>query len=240
MAKGLDKVWNSRYNCKNMYHMIQYLGIMMSQTTAQSMFLFSGIDHLHVQALLKDDRLYQKSYTKGQEIYQTGCYTPCLCLILQGSVRIEKRTDQKRVPLRQMGKGDVFGAASLFGGEDYVTAIVAKSKTDILFFPQEYVKELVLSEPLCAMNYIAFLSEKVRYLNGKIDFFTAGSTKAKVYEYLVRAADERGNAAPTVSIKRLAEQLDMGRASLYRALDALSQEGKIEKTETGFRIIEKV
>ena len=87
---------------------------------------------------------------------------------------------------------------------------------------------------------IIYLTEKVRYLNGKIDFFTAGSTKAKVYEYLVRAADERGNAAPTVSIKRLAEQLDMGRASLYRALDALSQEGKIEKTETGFRIIEKV
>ena len=178
--------------------MIQYLGIMMSQTTAQSMFLFSGIDPLHVQALLKDDRLYQKSYTKGQEIYQTGCYTPCLCLILQGSVRIEKRTDQKRVPLRQMGKGDVFGAASLFGGEDYVTAIVAKSKTDILFFPQEYVKELVLSEPLCAMNYIAFLSEKVRYLNGKIDFFTAGSTKPRSISILC-APPTRGGMPPPQS-----------------------------------------
>ncbi|MCI8589742.1 MAG: Crp/Fnr family transcriptional regulator [Clostridiales bacterium] len=219
------------------YHMIHFEVLYMDKSLLQSLFLFRGLDRERVKMWLEDERIFERSFERGETVSPSAQYLPCLGLIVKGTVRIEKKADHKSVPLRQMQKGGVFGAASLFGGDAYVTVITARAQSSVVFLPQDYVKDLLLSEPLAAMNYILFLSEKVRYLNEKIDFFTAGGTKDKVYEYLLRQADENGTVRLRLSLKELSEQLNMGRASLYRAVDDLIENGKILKTENGFQII---
>lgn len=219
-----------------MYHMIHFGVLLVDKSLIKDLFLFRGLEDERVETWLRDERIFEKIFERGETVSPSKQYLPCLGLILRGSVRIEKRADHKSVPLRRMEKGEIFGAAALFGGQTYVTVITARAQTSVLFLPQDFVQDLLLAEPVAAMNYIFFLSEKVRYLNEKIDFFTAGGTEDKVYEYLLRHADEGGGICLTLSLKELSEQLDMGRASLYRAIDALIKKGKILKIDDGFRI----
>ncbi|MCI8331377.1 MAG: Crp/Fnr family transcriptional regulator [Clostridiales bacterium] len=209
----------------------------MDESLVKSLFLFRGMAADRAKVWLGDERIFEKDFERGERVLPSDQYLPCLGLITRGSVRVEKQADHKHVPLRQMKKGEIFGAAALFGGQSYVTVITARAKTSVLFFPQEFVKDLLLAEPLAAMNYILFLSDKVRYLNEKIDFFTAGDAKDKVYEYFQRHANEDGTVRLTLSLKELSEQLDIGRASLYRAIDGLVEIGKIMKTDNGFQIV---
>ncbi len=201
---------------------------------AGRMFLFEGLEREQTNAVLSDKRVYTRTFSAGEHVLGGGSFTPCLGLVLSGSVYIERRAEGKVVPMRVMRRGDVFGAASLFGGESHPTEIRAKGKTEIMFFPQEVVAELIDRSSRAARNYIAFLSEKVRYLNARIAFYTAGTAKDRLYEYLLRIVSGDGIARVPISLSALAGQLDLGRASLYRALDALENEGRIQKCTDGY------
>ncbi len=121
------------------------------------------------------------------------------------------------------GEGSVFGAASLFGGDEPVSRIVARTECTVRFIPEETVRTLVLTRPECAENYVRFLSDKVRYLNRKIKEYTGNSSADCLLRYLRgNAKDGRVYAANMAELARLT---GMGRTSLYRALDELQRKG---------------
>lgn len=66
------------------------------------------------------------------------------------------------------------------------------------------------------------------YLNRKIMTFTAGSAERKLSVFLAENATD-GVFTPTCSMSALANMLGIGRASLYRALDRLTDCGWIER-----------
>lgn len=207
--------------------------------SAKDMFLFRGLPVEQVEAFLSDGRIYSRAFSAGRCISEPENFVSCLGLVLSGGVRIERHGEGKSVPMGVMTAGQVFGAATLFGGSRYATRLIAKGKCEILFFPQEAVEDIIAASPTAALNYITFLSEKVRYLNARIDFYTAGGTKDKLLGYFSRMADADGFVPLNMSLSALAGQLDMGRASLYRAIDALEAEGLVEKRDGGFQIVKK-
>lgn len=207
---------------------------------AEELFLLEGIDGDRKKCFLTDERIYIGEYKNGDVIYDASCSSACLGLVLSGAVKAEKQNENKRVPMRIINAGGVFGAAALFGaGESYVTVISAKGATRVLFIPQECVRELVESESRAALNYICFLSDRIRFLNSRIDFYTASNSVEKLYEYLYKIKDADGVAALKINRAQLAKQLDMGRASLYRAFDALISDGRICPCEKGYKILSR-
>ena len=84
------------------------------------------------------------------------------------------------------------------------------------------------------MNYVRFLSDRIRFLNSKIATFTADSAKSKLMRYLVSQAElqnnPEGNVVLPVSCQKLAESLNIGRASLYRAFEQLENDGLIRRS----------
>lgn len=86
------------------------------------------------------------------------------------------------------------------------------------------------------MRYIEFLSGRVKYLSRKIDVFTAGSAKSRLAFYINEAAGGVEGAEIKVTLASLALSLDIGRASLYRALDALVADGAIERVGRTIRV----
>lgn len=209
-------------------------------TLAKDMFLFRGLPREQADAFLSDERVYSRAFSAGQCISEPENFVACLGLVLSGGVRIERHGQGKSVPMGVMTAGQVFGAATLFGGSRYATRLTAKGKCRVLFFPQEAVEDILAASPTAALNYITFLSEKVRYLNARMDFYTAGGAKEKLLGYFSRMADADGFVPLKTSLSALAGQLDMGRASLYRAIEALEAEGAVEKREGGFRLIKTV
>ena len=120
--------------------------------------------------------------------------------------------------------GGIFGCAALFGGEDtYVSAIEADRSTEIAYLPEDELKRFMERYPVLAYNYIKFLSDKIRFLNKKINSLGFG-TEQRLYNYLkLQGTKELGNKAG------LARRLNLGRTSLYRAVESLERDGLLIK-----------
>lgn len=187
-----------------------------------------------------DERTFVRTFADGDTVYENGTALPALGFLLCGGAEIVREKGNCEVFLREMTAGDAFGAAALFAkGEPYVTTVRAKGKTRVLFLPQAAAEALLTAFPRAALGYIAFLSAKIRYLNRKLSTFTAGSAAEKLCGYLLAQSDTDGRVVLPGSYARLAEALGLGRASLYRALDALESNSVIERGKHEIRILDR-
>ena len=139
--------------------------------------------------------------------------------------------------MKSFESGSVFGAAAVFGGEKYVSKIIAETNTTILFITEHQLKEVFIEYPQTSLNYISFLSEKIRFLNSKLSVISCGSAEDTVYRYLSGVTDSENYARLPESMTLLAKMLGLGRASLYRSLDALEQSGMIMRENNKLKVI---
>lgn len=194
---------------------------------------FSGVeDELLRQAFFSGEI---KGYERGEIIYDEERYSRALGIILSGSAQVKKG----RVIMSRLEKGDIFGAVTLYNeSKFFVTQITAAARSRVLFLSKKSVSGLMGKDSRIAENFIAYLSERIYFLNGRIEAFTAGSAGDRLREYLQKnARDVNGNKTFTPnSIIELAKKLDLGRASLYRAIDELCEGGEIEKQGKTFYI----
>ncbi len=191
-----------------------------------SCFLFENIPPEQVERLLEDEGAKLCSYKKYEIIFDREHYAPSLGLVLSGSVLVSSPSGSRNLVMRELGPGDVFGVAGLFTEEaGYVTTLTAKSPCRILFISQELLRRAMAENFTLAENYIRFLSGRLRFLNRKISGLAAGTAEETLAVYLSGS----GNKANIPSYTRLAEELGLGRASLYRALDSLEKSGYIKR-----------
>ena len=144
----------------------------------------------------------------------------------------------KQVLLNRLGESDIFGAATVFFSErEAVSTVFAKTKCRILFIERSVLETVMKNDFAVASAYIAFLSEKICFLNRKISGFTAKSADSALAGYLLRSADENGELA--VNMSRIASTLDIGRTTLYRAVDVLKAEGAIAYDGKKMQILDR-
>ncbi len=191
-----------------------------------SLFLLADLTEAERNICRRLAKTEEKTYCKGDTIYTPHTAKRALALILGGHVRVW----QGRVVMNDLFSGDVFGVAALFGSDaDYPSTVVAESACRILYIPQETVVAWMKTVPQVAENYVRFLSDRIRFLNLRLSTLTAGQADGKLWRYLLAHRDENGVVTVTDGMADLAERLDMGRSSLYRSLDALTEAGRIRR-----------
>ena len=144
-----------------------------------------------------------------------------LFIILDGSAAVYGVSKTQPVILNTLKKGRVFGMASLFGEKCASTSIIAKDNCTYAVISQACIEEMLKNDIGFTKNYICFLSDKIRFLNKKIAFFTSGSTEKKLAGYLLSLPIEDNTVKIEMNMTKLAQNLDIGRASLYRAFESL-------------------
>ena len=173
------------------------------------------------------DTLEAAAFPKGEAIYSARHFRRCLGVLLEGKAVV--RTDGGPI-LRTLERGDCFGAAALFApGEEYVTTVEARTPCRIAFLSDRQLEEIFRRFPSAAMAYITFLAGRVRFLNGKIHSFTRPSAEGALCLWLWERRGEDGRVAVEGGYSRLARELNMGRASLYRSLNQLEERGFLRK-----------
>ena len=151
-----------------------------------------------------------------------------LGVLLEGHAEIQSADSGRNVILRALSAPGIFGAASLFSPEPVpMSRIEAKSSCRVLYFSLEAVRALLALDEGFRDAYLAFLAGRVHFLNRKILCFTAGSAERRLALWL--ACEEGQHITLPASLTALADMLDIGRASLYRALDKLEGEGLIRR-----------
>lgn len=163
---------------------------------------------------------------RGEALYTPESFAQALGLVASGALVAENRSG---IALNTLNQGTLFGVAAVFGEVDrYVSTIRAKSPARVLLIERSLLERLFVEHPECALRYVAFLTDRVRFLNAKIESFTAPSAQASLEHWLVQASGG-GDSVTVASWSAVSRALDMSRTSLYRALDALEAEGKIAR-----------
>ena len=206
---------------------------MEQQAPDPTLFLLQGLSAAEQEQYRTAIGEAPQSYRRGAVIYDRSRARRALAWVLDGHLRVL----HGRVVMNDLHPGDVFGAAALFGGDGYVSRIRAVTACAVLLLPEELLRQWFRRCPQMAVNYIGFLSSRVRFLNGKIAIFTQDSAQHRLYRWLRANCDEWGRLPERLSMTKLAGTLSMGRTSLYRAMEELAEAGLIVRDGKRIEVI---
>ena len=197
---------------------------------------FVGVSRKNLSDLLEAQEKTIVTYKRGDVIYSPDNYESSLGFIIRGSVNVIKPASG--VIISTLSKGEVFGAITLYSQRGYyVSKLVAATETKVLFIDKSTINVLMIQDKALAINFISYLSDRLYYLNSRIDSFTGGSAESRLASFLI----ESFGGYKTLQLKqpytKLADSLDIGRASLYRAFDSFVSSGAIEKDGKYIRLL---
>jgi len=209
-------------------------------------FIFQGAKSETLERLFCEGKLIKAAFMSGEQI-NTDSFRGCVGIIISGRAKAKTASKSKDVLLNVFEKGSVFGYSSLFlSGEDHLeTEIIAKGSCSVIFIDEATLKELITEDSAVAINLISVLCEKIRFLNKKIAAFTGENAEEKLLKYLrQKAVPEKANGEELYvfilkNAAQLSRTLDIGRASLYRALDSLEKKGIILKQDKKIILTER-
>lgn len=188
--------------------------------------IFADCDALLLAEVLKKYSVI-KSYKKGETVFSKENFSPCVCIILEGSARVKKG----ETVISHLEKFDLYGAAFLYNDiSSFQNTVTAITPLKVAVLSKDGVSELIKNDTTVSVNYIKYLSHRVTFLNDKIEGYTAQSAEDKLLHYLEKNTDGSENQCKIdVSMKELSQVLGISRASLYRVLDSLEESGKIRR-----------
>ncbi len=196
-------------------------------------FIFNGFSSEETKNLIK---LFGtvSAFVKGDELYKNGS----LGIILNGTGTVKRyNAIGDSITIRNITDNEAFGAASMFGcWKDGMSSIIANTKGEILYISENDFCDIIKIYPQIAINYISYLSNRIRFLNYKLDTFTAKTTEEKLYEYLLSLSDADGNITLNISITELARRINVGRTSIYRDISELEAKKLIKRNGRKFKI----
>lgn len=177
-------------------------------------------------------------FLKGDVIYSADNFKNAIGVIIKGNA-FAVNCGSSELYMKTFSPGSFFGAAAVFGGnEKYVSTIIAKTNVEVLFLEESELTEIFTKFPKASINYITFLTDKIRFLNTKLSLLSCSSAEDTLFEYFKSTADKEGNATLPKSMTLLSRMLGVSRASLYRCIDALIDSGKIQKENNIIKVIE--
>jgi len=197
--------------------------------------LFGVLSEEAIIALTADPRCITLCFAGGQGVNADDEFRCALGLVLKGQVDVHRMGSGSRVLLNRLEEGRLFGCATLFSEEEqYVTAITARTKTEIFFIPSMVCEELITAYPAFALAYIRFLSDRIRFLNRRLASLAAPGVEEKLAKFFSECAD-----TITPNMAQLASALGIGRASLYRMVEDFVGRGLLAKNGKTITVIDR-
>ncbi len=165
------------------------------------------------------------SYSKNDIVFSKENYSPVVCIIIKGEARVSKGD----TVISHLKDGEIFGAAFLYNQSyEFENTVTALTPLKVVIIEKSGVDELIKCDSSISFNYISYLSERIGFLNSKIEGYTKPSAEEKLMLYLKKNADmNNGKCEISVSMTELSHVLQISRASLYRVIENLEQQDKI-------------
>ena len=150
--------------------------------------------------------------------------------LMDGECVVERqKNDGGSIPLNVLKKYDCFGIISIFSkNKKFPTLIKAIKNTRIMFIESESFKDAVKENSSIAFALMAFMSERIEFLNSKIATFSADSVEDKFAIFLLSESKRLNSSEFALNLSKTAKILNSGRASVYRAIDSLEKSSLIK------------
>ena len=202
--------------------------------------LFHGVSDEALYEILNGERTVLREFPAGEEIPLDLSEGKALVILLGGTALAYSKDPERTVILRTIPPGTAFGVSVLFSDEEPVSTVRAKNAVKALYLPASAVLTLIEENAPFRMNYIGFLSGRIRFLNRRIACYTAGSAERRLALYLSELPETEPRVSVLdLSLTDLSELLDIGRASLYRAFGRLSELGLISRSDRRITVLDR-
>ena len=190
-------------------------------------FLFKGVSDEEYDAILKDHLPFTKEYKRGEEVF-SSTDDRLVGFVVSGECEVRRiKADGSRIVLNILRKNGSFGILSVFSDEEYPTHIFATRNSKILYFAATQIEYFVNNNLHIATNLIDFLVGRISFLNKKVATFSGNRVDTRLSAFLLCQRDEYGDDSFPFNCQKTAEEIGVGRASVYRALDSLRSDGLI-------------
>ena len=193
-------------------------------------FLLSDLDENTLSSIKKTLHFDVLEFEPGDLIYSDERFDKSVGFVLKGECTVERpKSDGQALILNILSDFDSFGILAVFSCEEkFPTQIRAKKKSRVLFLSKDGVVGLIQKSPQIALNIIKFMSNKISFLNDKILTFSSDNVEQKTANELLLMHRKNNGQSFALNCKKTAESLNYGRASLYRAIEALESKGIIK------------
>ena len=191
--------------------------------------LFTRVDEILVEQIVLDRRCQCRQFRKGEVISDPDHVPRCLGVVLAGKVRVEQSVRGKcRMKMSELQPGECFGAEAVFQeSRRYPRILTAACSTEVLLLSEDMLRWAMQRNFTVTENYIRYLSGQIQFLHEKITNLTAGTAEERLALFLTEHCASDGSLQ--TSMTDLCSQLNLGRATLYRALEALEARGLIAR-----------
>lgn len=170
------------------------------------------------------------TFNKGDTVYDKKDFKRCIGIVLSGNL--------KALPLdasgtlSYFGESSIFGAAALFSdSQNYISRIEAVTQSEVLFINEIELRALFEKYPDIAVNFMSFLTDRIRFLNERLALMMRDRAEGKLYDFLCKNGGYEGK------MTGLASLLGMGRTSLYRAIENLEHKKMIIREDNKIKVI---
>lgn len=206
-----------------------------------SLPLFKNADRQKLQASIDSNSFLCRSYSPGETIYSPEESNKRIIILKSGAGSVYSADESRTLLLRRLEVGQAVGVANLFSSESFVSRVIADKKCETVEISAQSFGKLLENDSALLYNYVSFLSDKICFLNKKIVCLTAGSAERRLALFLDSHSNEVGSDSFSlpVPMNSLAEMLNLGRASLYRAADKLEADGFIKRDGKNLTLVSK-
>ena len=119
--------------------------------------LFKGISKKLLRRLLID--LIEKKYSTGEVIFHEGDSGKAIYIVLEGSVRINKKSDSENRTLAVLGPGSHFGELALIDHCARYATVVAEKDSLLLIMYKSYFDDLIRGNSAISSRMLLNLAE---------------------------------------------------------------------------------
>ncbi len=200
--------------------------------------LFDGVTEDWIRAWLNRSGAIVAEYPTGAYLFRKTDTSDRIGIILRGSADVSRMSEDGMMHMSTLNKNDLFGAASLFGGDmGYVTDIRCNERVRVLLIGEEEMLSLLSEQKNILRNYLRYLNGRIRFLNRRLDAFSKNTVAAKLMTFF--DSEAKDGVYTVQNYTKLSEMLCLSRATLYRALDELEASGKIKREGKNIRLLEE-
>lgn len=170
-----------------------------------------------------------RHYSKNQMIDDVVDGVAMVGLVISGEVDVYSvAVDGRDIRLNTLHTGECFGIYNLLADMEMQTVLHCGEDSEIGYLPKKVLLQMMETDNRLALRYARVCNEKLQFLLRRIEFMTLQSCRGKLVSYLLAQRDRSGMVHISGSREELARHLGMSRATLFREIAALQQQGVLQ------------
>jgi CRP-like cAMP-binding protein len=154
----------------------------------------------------------ERSYRRGQMIFQKGDTASSMMAVLKGSVRIYTgSSDGKEITLNTIRTGEVFGEIALLDNRPRSADATAEEDSDLLVIERRHFMPFLLANQDLIVRMVAVLCQRLRQTSDALSDIVMLDLPGRLARLLLRLAADHGRATPEgIRIEFKLSQRDIG------------------------------